>query len=241
MRYALFSDVHANLEAFKAVIAALKTEKADKTVFLGDIVGYGCEPNQCIEELIRLDPVALAGNHDQACSGSFSLDHFNSYALESIVWTKSVLKRQNKNFLSSLKIAYSDQFICCSHGAFYRPEKFFYVYSPFQAEKDFERMQTSLLFMGHTHVPLIFEKKGNKIKVFYKDCENIKKSSKYIINVGSVGQPRDGNPRAAYVIYDTKKRLVELKRISYNINKAQSTMKRAGIAEFLAQRLGQGR
>ncbi|MFH1062438.1 MAG: metallophosphoesterase family protein [Candidatus Omnitrophota bacterium] len=241
MRYAIFSDIHGNLEALQAVLLAYQADKIDKYICLGDIVGYGADPRKCIARLSELGSVNLAGNHDWAVVDKFDSSFFNSNALEAILWTMKQVNAREKQFLKNLALTYSDRYISCAHGTLFRPEKFSYMYSLSVAADSFRCIEKKICFIGHTHIPMFFKQSGGQIKAYAGKSVRLEDDAEYIFNIGSVGQPRDGIPEAAYGIYDTKKRLVEIKRISYNISKAQSKIRKAGIAEYLAQRLGQGR
>ncbi|MBU1043697.1 MAG: metallophosphatase family protein [Candidatus Omnitrophica bacterium] len=243
MRYAIFSDVHANFEAWQAVLKAYQSEKIDQFICLGDIVGYGADPGKCIASLRELGAINIAGNHDWAVVEKFDDFYFNQFALQAIAWTKQVLDESEKQFLRNLPLTYSDNNLYAAHAGLWRADKFLYTYSIAAAIKSFNLIQNKPCFIGHTHIPMFIKKnKTGAIFLNYPDLFKLEADSEYIVNVGSVGQPRDGNPDAAYAVYDTKKRLVEIKRISYNIpTKAQTKIRKARIAEYLAQRLGQGR
>jgi len=242
MRYGIFSDVHSNLEALTAVIDAYKKEKIDLYLCAGDIVGYAANPKECINKVDALAMATVAGNHDLASVGLFSVTRLNSLAKDAILWTREVLGYSERYFLESLKPVYQNVDLTLVHGTLNHPEDFNYMTDIYLAKETFDILNTDLCFIGHTHIPGVFIRdiKGN---IEYKEemSLNIIEGNKYIVNVGSVGQPRDRNPMAAFCIYDTEKKQVWIKRIGYNIEAAVNKIIRAGLPRFLADRLFVGR
>jgi len=238
MKIAILSDVHGNLEALLAVKKDLLKEKVDRIVFLGDIVGYGANPNECIEELTELTSYIVAGNHDWAAVGKTDISYFNPVAKEAIIWTSKMLNTYNYNFLSNLPLKGSMHDFLYVHASPFRPENWYYIFSTQDARFQFEHFSEDICFVGHSHVPVIILKEEDSIKSFYPtDIFYLSKGCKCIINVGSVGQPRDTNPYSAYGIYDTEKRSFLLKRVSYDIKTAQDKILKAGLPPSLARRL----
>lgn len=242
MRYAIFSDIHSNLEALEAVIKAYKEEDIDKYLCLGDVVGYAANPKECIEKIKELAMVTIAGNHDWASVDLFSTDYFNPLAKEAIYWTARNLDDQDRYFLEHLKLVYKNEELTMVHGTLDDPEDFNYMTDDYIASKTFGLLENNICFVGHTHVPGVFIRSGDN-RVYYQEDNSIdiKEDNKYIINMGSVGQPRDGNPQAAYGIYDTKKSNVQIKRIGYDIQAARKKIISAGLPQFLGERLLVGR
>jgi predicted phosphodiesterase len=243
MKYAIISDIHSNLEAFKKVIDIIKKEKVNKCLFVGDVVGYGANPSECIRELKKLDCVGVAGNHDWGVLELTSLENFNPYAKEAIEWTKEKLSKKDKEFLKSLPLVKKINDITLVHSTLTRPEEWEYIRSTFQAHKNIELQETPITFVGHSHVPIAFFEPSEVTGLirFTKEQKiEIKEDYKYFINVGSVGQPRDGNPESSYAIYDKKNRILEIKRIKYNIKKAQGKIFEAGLPKMLGERLEYG-
>ncbi|MDD5454884.1 MAG: metallophosphoesterase family protein [Candidatus Ratteibacteria bacterium] len=243
MKYAIISDIHSNLEAFRAVIGAIKKEKVDKYLFVGDIVGYGADPCECIADFKKLKCTAVVGNHDWGAVDLTSIEGFNSYAQEAIKWTIDQLSEKDKEFLKSFPLVKKIDDITLVHSTLENPEKWHYIYSTFQAHKSIELQETKILFVGHSHMPITFlEPSGTKgpIRFVKEETVQIQKDYKYLINVGSVGQPRDGNPRACYCIYDKETQTIDIKRVEYDIKKAQEKIIEAGLPERLAQRLENG-
>jgi predicted phosphodiesterase len=238
MRYGIFSDVHSNLEALEAVIEAYKQEDIDKYLCAGDVVGYAANPKECIDKVKMLAMITVAGNHDWASVDLFSTDYFNPVASKAISWTKSNLGNQDRYFLELLKLIYQNEDLTLVHGTLDNPQDFDYMLDGYAASKTFALIETRLCFVGHSHVAGIFiqDVKG-RIDYQEDNSIDIKDGFKYIINVGSVGQPRDGNPKATYSIYNTDKRQIQIKRISYDIEKARNKIIDAGLPRFLGDRL----
>lgn len=242
MRYGILADIHSNLEAFIEVKKQRETENIDKFICLGDIVGYGANPKECIIQSKEMFDVIIAGNHDWAAAGTFDLLCFNQYAREAVKWTKEIIDEAEANFLKSLPLIKEvDDFILV-HGSLYHPDDFNYILNLPEALKAFNNMQQHICFIGHSHAPAIFVK-GENLSIDYLDVSKIKMApeKKYIINVGSVGQPRDGNPKACFCIYDTDTKIAEIKRVSYPVEKTQNKIINAGLPYFLATRLAGGR
>lgn len=242
MRYGIFSDIHSNLEALEAVIHAYKKEGIDRYFCLGDVVGYAADPAECAEKVRILSSVTIAGNHDYACVGLFSLDYFNPLAKEAIIWTNRNITEKEYNFLAGLKLTFKNKEFTLAHGTLDRPEEFNYMTGDLAASSSFESLDNNLCFVGHTHIPGIFVR-SHKGEIRYQSKAEavIKEGNKYIINTGSVGQPRDGDPKAAYCVYDTKKKTVKVKRVSYDAQAARKKIVDHGLPASLGERLLIGR
>jgi diadenosine tetraphosphatase ApaH/serine/threonine PP2A family protein phosphatase len=242
MRYCIFSDVHGNREAFEAVMAAFAKEGVDQHLFLGDIIGYGADPHACIAGLKALKPQILtAGNHEWGVLGLLDMEYFNEYAEAAVEWTKNLLHQEELDYLKSFRLFHEDGELTFVHGSLEQPARFKYILDNDDADLSLRLLRTPLCFVGHTHVPgAYFFEKGEAI--FTKGPKvSIEPDKKYIINAGSVGQPRDGDPRASYVIYDDKEKTVEIKRVAYDIKTAQKKIVKAGLPAWLATRLAEGR
>lgn len=243
MKYAIISDIHSNLEAFNAVVNAIKKEKVDKYLFAGDVVGYGANPSECINEFKKLNCLGVAGNHDWGVLGSTSLEYFNKYARKAAEWTAEKLSKKEKKILETLPLTKKIDNITLVHATLENPEKWDYLRSTYQAHKNIDIQETQITFTGHSHVPVAFFEPieiTGPIRFTKEEEIPINKDYKYIINVGSVGQPRDGNPKACYAIYDNEKQVVKIKRVAYNIKKAQDKIRAAELPEILAERLERG-
>jgi len=241
MKYAILSDIHGNLEAYQAVLDDLKKEKDIKYFCVGDIVGYGADPNACIEITRRLNPTIVCGNHDWAAAGSISVTHFNLYAKKAALWTASVLDDRDKDYLKSLKLTYMDNDITLVHGALTHPECFEYIFDLHTAYRTMELTKTKVVFIGHTHFPAIYTLKGENIEYIAGSGTTISEEKKYLVNVGSIGQPRDGDWRASFCIWDRDEETIEIRRLEYDVEKAQKKILDAGLPKPLAYRLGEGR
>jgi predicted phosphodiesterase len=242
MRYGIFADVHSNLEALERVLGVYKNEAIEQYLCLGDVVGYAANPVECIEEIKPLARVTIAGNHDWAAVNLFSIDYFNPRAREAIFWTKRNLDDKSRYFLESLKLTHKNENLTLAHGTLDKPSGFNYMTDGYSAEETFRLLENNICFIGHTHIAGTFIKDRDGHIDYTEDNRiEIKAGNQYIINVGSVGQPRDGNPAAAYCIYDTEKKEVRIKRIDYDIESARKKIIDAGLPAFLGHRLFLGR
>jgi len=240
MRYAIISDIHSNLEALEAVLETLSKEQIEKFYCIGDIVGYGADPGLCIKRVKEKSMITVLGNHDAGCTGFTDLSYFNEDARTAVAWTRGMLQDIDLEYLKKLELVIRNSDITLVHGTLVSPKEFDYMFDALQARKSFNEMTTNLLFVGHSHVPGIFEQRNGNVKYFHKDNTKISKKCKYIVNAGSVGQPRDGDNRACYVIYDAQKSEISINRVEYDIEKAQRKILQAGLPSTLAQRLAVG-
>lgn len=220
MLYGIIADIHSNLEAFRVVLQELRA--ADQVVCLGDIVGYGPDPNECIALMLEKKIPSVAGNHDKAAVGEMSTQWFNENARLAVEWTAGQLTGPNKEYLSSLPLTLEFPDFQIVHGSLVNPLEE-YLENRAVAFPTFEKMTKNLLFVGHTHVPL-----------------HLRSEEKTIINPGSIGQPRDGDPRASFGTYDSEKKEFTLYRIEYNIPLVQEKMKKAELPPHLIERLSYG-
>lgn len=241
MKYAIIGDVHSNLEALETVIADAKDREVDEFISVGDIVGYNANPRECLSRLRRMNCSMVKGNHDHYCSIDTSLNGFNPLAGHVIRWTREQLSEEEHSFLAQLPYQRRVNNFMIVHSTLDMPEKWGYVFDKFEADANFTYQRSSVCFYGHTHVPLAFERneKGEVSQGRYETID-IVIGRKYFINIGSVGQPRDGDPRASYGTYDLEKRQIELVRVEYDIEKAQAKIRDAGLPEELALRLQMG-
>jgi len=242
MRYCLISDIHSNLEAFQAVLEAASKEGIDRYLCVGDVVGYGADPQTAIMLVKSLEPeVLIAGNHDWGVLGLLDLEYFNEYAEAAVIWTQGILNKDERDYLKSFRLVYDGDDFTLVHGSLDEPSKFRYILDADDAYTTMKLMKRPLCFVGHSHVPGIFHSEKNKI-VFIKGAKvKIDQGGKYVVNIGSVGQPRDGDPRASFAIYDTGTATVEIKRVAYDIKGAQEKILKANLPEHLAIRLAGGR
>jgi len=242
MLYGIISDIHSNLEALDIVLNKLK--QVDKLVCLGDIVGYGPNPNECVEKIRELKIPTVAGNHDKAVTGGLDFSWFNKNAKEAVNWTQREITDQNLEYLKSLPEVLAEDGFEIVHGSL-RDPLHEYITNIFEAIPTFGKMTKKLCFVGHSHTPIFIALKadgnydGNALKD--EDEVLIDNYEKVIINVGGVGQPRDRDPRASYGIYDSKTKIFSLHRVEYNIEQVQKKMTAVRLPQPLIDRLQFGR
>lgn len=242
MIYAIFSDVHSNLEAFQSVLQKIKKLHIERKIFLGDIVGYCADPNESIDILKSSADVMLGGNHDHGAAGITDISNFNQYAMAAILWTRDMLTPEHKEFLKNLPANMVTDNLTLAHSSPKEPLMWHYILNMFDAMENFEYFNTTLCFIGHSHQPIAIEKDVEGIVNVLRDkIIKLKPTSRYIINAGSIGQPRDGNPDSSFVIYDSGNMTVEFRRIPYNITLTQEKMRREGLPDYLIERLNYGR
>lgn len=241
MQYAVLSDVHANLEALQAVLQDMDFKRIRNLLFLGDAVGYGPNPNECVELLIKRCKILLAGNHDWGVLGRTDIKYFNEYARVAIEWTKKALEKKNFKNLQSLPIQekIENEDILLVHSTPREPEEWHYLLTFWDAEINFNYFGNKYCFLGHSHYPFIIERLPSGELVTYKDKASKSLTERYIVNVGSVGQPRDGDPRASYAIVDDEK--IEIVRVPYDIEAVQDKMRKADLPSLLIERLSVGK
>lgn len=239
-KYAILGDIHGNIEALKAVVEHAETQNVTHYASVGDIVGYNAAPAECIELVRTLGCICVRGNHDHYCSNDESLRDFHPEAASAIEWTRAQLSEEQKASLRDLRLARTIEGFTLVHSTLDEPERWGYVFDTLQAESNFNYQSTAVCFHGHTHVPVVFQKMG---RVTRSDFGQVRATlgTKFFINVGSVGQPRDRDPRAAYATYQVESRLIELHRVPYDIPTTQRRILDAGLPERLALRLSLGR
>ncbi|MBN2302301.1 MAG: metallophosphoesterase family protein [Lentisphaerae bacterium] len=239
-KFAVLGDIHGNIEALEAVLDDAAERNVNAYVCVGDIVGYNADPSACLEKIRAMDCIVVRGNHDHYCSHDESLDDFHPLAANVIDWTRHQLSDDQIEYLRNLKLSRMVSGFTLVHSTLDMPKKWGYVFDSLEAEANFNYQTTSVCFHGHTHVPVIYEKKGH---VTRHEAQNITIAlgKKYFINVGSVGQPRDGDPRASYVTYNLRTKEIEFCRVRYDIATTQAKIRKAGLPERLATRLEQGR
>ncbi len=241
MRYGIISDIHSNIEALRAVIEMLRENSIDTIVCLGDIVGYGADPGECIDEVAQQVDFSLLGNHDSAVIGWENTDRFNQMARTAISWTIDRLGARQLEYLRNLEYTgYIGDAAFCAHASPQKPESWRYIASHKGVKEQFRAFESQVCFVGHTHNPLIYEFQNGNIDTSRKEICKLSKNTKYIINAGSVGQPRDKDPRACYLVYDEDERIVETRRVPYDIGAARDKILQARLPSHLAHRLTWG-
>ncbi|NIQ99296.1 MAG: hypothetical protein GTN78_03735 [Gemmatimonadales bacterium] len=243
MTYGLISDIHGNLEALEAVLAELKD--IDGFLCMGDLVGYGADPTACIERTRELpNCVCVAGNHDLAALGSYDLNWFNPFARAAIVWTAEQLRPEHTSYLGSLSLTAHVDGAVLVHGSL--PEEMDYITSPAEARMCFDAMPGDFTLIGHTHITEYYltrrrSRLPEQIALFSGGRIELEDDLRYIVNPGAIGQPRDGNAAASFGIWDVEAKTIEVRRIPYDIERAQAKMRKAHLPDYLSERLGLGR
>jgi diadenosine tetraphosphatase ApaH/serine/threonine PP2A family protein phosphatase len=241
MRALVVADIHGNLDAFQAVLRDAETHGVIDAIWcLGDIVGYGAEPEACIDLLRAYPHEAIAGNHDLAAIGAITTAEFNPYAAEAALWTGRNLSDACKDWLAALpQVVVAAEDFTLTHGSLLDPVWEYLVFAE-AAQDHLQRQATPYGFVGHSHLPLVF-RDGSGQRERPADAAALPlDASRFVANPGSVGQPRDGDPRAAYAIVDTQARQVVFRRVEYDVASAQRQIRDAGLPEVLAARLAAG-
>jgi predicted phosphodiesterase len=246
MRYLILSDIHANSEALSAVLNRVRRKRWDKVVFLGDLVGYGANPNQAVDMVRALRPlVAIRGNHDKVCSGVENGEMFNRVALKAALWTRQHLTASNLRWLRSLPEGpvVVDGAFAIAHGTPIDEDA--YIFGEIEALNVFRQTAFPLCFFGHSHFPVVFGLSPDAIQTVLTDAPSfrfrLEQGVRYLVNPGSIGQPRDGSPLASFAIFDSGTRTVTIHRVPYRLERAQRKILDAGLPRPLADRLALGR
>jgi diadenosine tetraphosphatase ApaH/serine/threonine PP2A family protein phosphatase len=245
MRIGILGDIHGNMEALRAVVEAMRSEGVQEWVQVGDIVGYGPEPSACIDLVRELDCTVCLGNHDAAVLGMLDTAYFNNFARAAIEWTRKQMRPSDLDYLRSLRLVVQKHDYTVVHGTLHMPEQFGYVISPVEARDSLNLQRTFMCFVGHSHVPAIYCLPSSQDRdpqfLYGPEADvDIGGFSRVLMNVGSVGQPRDEDPRATYAIYDSDSKRAAIRRVNYDIAGVQRKIRRAGLPEMLANRLSLG-
>jgi predicted phosphodiesterase len=240
MRFAIFSDIHANLEALEAVLENAQQLESTHYVCLGDVVGYNANPHECVQRIREMDCPIVKGNHDEQASLEESSRDFNELAEHAIEWTRENLTSEDKQWLRNLRLERQVRDFTVVHATLDTPAQWGYVFNTLDAAASFTYQHTTVCFFGHTHVPMAFIRDDGVRRISFEQIR-IDTGRKDFSNAGSTGQPRDGDWRAAYCIYDSEKNVVELHRVKYDLPAAQSKIIKAGLPRLLAERLAIGR
>jgi predicted phosphodiesterase len=240
MRYAVIADIHANLEALEVVLNDAKEQRCTHYCCVGDVVGYNANPKECLDIVRGMGMPCVKGNHDEYCSIEGDLEGFNPHAAEAVNWTRKQLSDEDRKWLRELKYVRLVASFTVVHATLDGPQRWGYVFDRLAAAASLTYQNTAVCFFGHTHVPLAFIRdsvvRGGTYSKFH-----VEQGKKYFVNVGAVGQPRDGDPRAGYVVYDMIDQTIELRRLNYDIAKAQQKILEAGLPQRLADRLAVGK
>jgi len=236
MKIGVIGDIHGNLEALTAVMEALEAEHVDEVSCVGDVVGYGADPGACIEVVRSRCGQVVAGNHDWGAVGKQAADYFNAAAREALGWTTDRLSNEERRWLSGLPLTAETEQYALVHASFHNAGSFPYIFNPEDAGPGFARQSRDVAFFGHTHWPSTFLG-GEPVRHLIQRVVPVESPGKVLVNVGSVGQPRDSDPAAGYVVFDTKRRRISLKRVSYDVATAAGKIVKAGLPTVLAERL----
>jgi predicted phosphodiesterase len=246
MRYLILSDIHANCEALSAVLAHVRRKRWDKAIVLGDVVGYGANPNQAVDMVRELSPlIAIRGNHDKVCSGIEDGEMFNRVALQAALWTRHKLNPSNLRWLQSLPEGpvVVDGAFAVAHGTPIDEDA--YIFGEIEALNVFRQTAFPLCFFGHSHFPVVFGLSPDAIQTVLTQPPSfhfrLEPGVRYLVNPGSIGQPRDGNPLASFAMFDSDTQAVAIYRVPYKIERAQQKILDAGLPRPLADRLALGR
>lgn len=237
MRYALLSDIHSNWEALESALDYLSKEKIGEYWVLGDSVGYGANPNECFAWVLENARVALLGNHEQAVTDFKLREWFTEPARAAIDWTAGVLKPEYRDRIRELNFLHIGPSLTAAHGSPDRPEEYRYLFSFEDARASFRAFETPICFVGHTHLPSLFRESTESVSYLQPGSYALEPDERYLLNPGSVGQPRDRDPRLAFGIFDDEKWNFEIVRLKYDNEKAAAKIRKAGLPDFLAERL----
>lgn len=238
--FAIFGDVHSNIEALDVVLDDAAKNSVTDYLCTGDIVGYNASPRECLGRIRELGCPAVMGNHDHYVSSRRDLSDFNPAAAAVVEWTRKQLQMDDIYYLRALPFMKTVMGFSVVHSTCDTPEAFGYVFDVFQADANFINQKTPVCFHGHTHCPVVYERSLDGVLVKEAEDFTLTPGRRYFINVGSVGQPRDGDPRASYVIFDQAAKTVRFRRLEYDVAAAQKRVRDAGLPERLAERLGFG-
>jgi diadenosine tetraphosphatase ApaH/serine/threonine PP2A family protein phosphatase len=237
MRYAILSDIHSNLEALERALDYLSDQNIDKYWVLGDLVGYGANPQEVCDRLFKLTDVIILGNHDQAIFDAKLLDWFNQDARTALEWTKTQLNQETKDKLAKLPYIRIENDVTLTHSSPNYPEEYSYIFEWKDVEPVFSVFKTRFCFIGHTHVPQLFSEKAQISRYLEEGTCLLDRSERYLINCGSVGQPRDYDKRLSCGILDDKDDVLDIVRLEYDKRKAADKIRSQGLPAFLADRL----
>ena len=240
MKIAVISDIHANMPALEAVLAAIESERVDSIICGGDLVGYNAEPRQVVERIRALNIPCVMGNHDAAVAGLTDPELFNAPARAAVEWTMRQLDDDALEYLRGLPYVTRIESFTLVHGTLHNPEQWGYIFNAYEAEEHFGHQRDTLCFIGHSHIPGVFIA-GDMITLSRGSRVRIQAGQRYVVNVGSVGQPRDNNPAASYVVYDMVENVIHFRRAPYDVRATQQKILDAGLPNVLAMRLGLGK
>ncbi|MBU0742665.1 metallophosphatase family protein [bacterium] len=242
MRYAVLGDIHANLEALHAVMAHIDGQEVDACLCTGDVVGYGADPAACLELVRDAGMRTVQGNHDAMAATDDRPRDFNAWAEDAVLWTRRQLVPEQRLWLGELPLmARPEPDLLMTHGSPAEPERWHYLELVILAREAFASVDDRVCLLGHTHRPWSYRMRGARVVGHHMGRIELDPAARYLVNPGSVGQPRDRNPQAAYAVYDTGTRLIDLHRVVYDVERAMAKIRDAGLPGYLASRLSGGR
>lgn len=239
MKYAIISDVHSNLEALECALTEIKKANVAQVICLGDVVGYGANPSECLRMVREAATEIVMGNHDQAIEDMVLRDRLNPWAREAVEWTASVLNGEEKKVIRDFPRLIVDRKakITWTHGSVHEPGEYHYLFSAADAQPTFRALETNVCFFGHTHIPSLFAERSRVSQYLPAGSYRLPEGERYVLNPGSVGQPRDRNPKLSFAFFDVDERTFEIVRLDYDNQTAAQKIRRAGLPTFLADRL----
>lgn len=241
MKYLIISDIHSNYDALATLDDYRNRNMPDaQVVCLGDIVGYAAEPEKCIRAVASVAKFIVLGNHDAGVVGKTDLRYFNPSAREAVLWTRGKITKDSLKLLNSLPYTINNESFLAVHASPTSPEYWNYITSIYEAQDELKSCGFDLIFVGHTHIPLVYKMKGRGVKMLFENRIILEEGSRYIVNAGSVGQPRNEDSRACAVVYDSDEKSIEFIRLEYDVKSAQEKILEAGLPSFLAERLQRG-
>jgi diadenosine tetraphosphatase ApaH/serine/threonine PP2A family protein phosphatase len=237
MRYAIISDIHSNLEALEACFKVIDGEGVDEIACLGDVIGYGASPNECVELVRERAHHVVVGNHDCAVVGTTDTDYFNHDARSAVMWTREALSPENAAYLKSLPYTLELDDVLLVHSSPADPPEWNYIFHLREAEREFAAFTQRICFIGHSHFPTFFIERDGQCEQHAPPAVALRPGERALVNVGSVGQPRDGDPRAAFAFYDTRTGKVEIRRVFYDVERVRGQILETALPESAAERL----
>ena len=251
MRYVVLSDIHSNLEALTAVLQAPFAKRLDRVLCLGDILGYGADPAACLTRIHALGAVMVAGNHEWACIGKLDTGWFNDAARVAVTWTRDQLGFVELDILRRLPLTTTEGSFTLVHGSLRQPARFEYLTDLASIIDTLKSCRTLFCLVGHTHVPLFveYDRQAHQVKRVISQAKELRRVTfeddperfRYLLNPGSVGQPRDGSPQASAAVVDLEAKQLSVERVPYPVEQAAGKIRQAGLPAFLAERLAAGR
>lgn len=243
MKYGVLGDIHANLSALSTALHALDAEGVDRVLSVGDVVGYGAAPRECIALLRERGITVVKGNHDAAVVGELDDRFFNPYARTAVAWTRRTIASDDAEWLRALPLVETLDHVQVAHGTLFKPELFDYILSTTDADPSLDVLERPVCFVGHSHVPIVLmrcvDAPDRTAYTFDADVD-LTDTTGAVVNVGSVGQPRDEDPRTAWAVYDSDSRVARILRATYDIDREAARIRSAGLPEVLAERLRLG-